>query len=413
MEQPAASTAGSEDAIAAFYESFPYPSRPMYFEAIDDPEFYSAMIRQEVGGAGVGPFDTIWVAGCGTNQALITALKHPRASVIGTDVSGASLEICAENAKKLRISNLTLAECGITQFRRSRQFDLIICTGVIHHNRAPRQCLMNLAEALRDDGVLELMVYNKFHRREISAFQEAVRILLPDDLSHKDRLTRARSLARSITATSELTRYLEDTEEAPDPPWADIWINPFEKSYDVESLWSLAEECELSVETPHLNALDKASNRFLWTLEIADPALSDTFLSLDDRRRWQLVNLLRLDASPMLWFYLRPNRDKRHIRQSDAGRNERFLDCVLQKPSAVRRRYFLSDSGEYELQAQVAPVSSWRPRSEVQELWANADGRRTGADIFRLINRDLGFNSIYKARIMLTVAEFPHLMMCG
>src|SRR5688500_253766 len=50
----------------------------------------------------------IWVAGCGRNQALFTALKFPQATVLGTDISGQSLEACRKNSGQLGITNLEL-----------------------------------------------------------------------------------------------------------------------------------------------------------------------------------------------------------------------------------------------------------------------------------------------------------------
>jgi len=50
----------------------------------------------------------VWVAGCGTNQAVITALMFPGARVLGTDLSEASLEGARRNADQLGVANLEL-----------------------------------------------------------------------------------------------------------------------------------------------------------------------------------------------------------------------------------------------------------------------------------------------------------------
>ena len=50
----------------------------------------------------------MWVAGCGTNQAVITALMFPGARVLGTDLSEASLEGARRNADQLGVANLEL-----------------------------------------------------------------------------------------------------------------------------------------------------------------------------------------------------------------------------------------------------------------------------------------------------------------
>jgi SAM-dependent methyltransferase len=398
------------DSVAAYYGAFPYPWRPAYFDAVDDPGFYSALIRQEAGRPG-GSFERIWVAGCGTNQAVYTALRHPDATVVGTDVSAPSLALCEQTANQLGLKNLSLKQEEITHCDYTRQFDLIICTGVIHCNPEPARCLERLGSALRDDGVLELMVYNKFHRQETMAFQEAGRLLLPGAADQASRMRTARSLAQSVPAGSRLWEGLQETASDSDAAWGDSWAVPAETAYDLEALWSLAQDCGLIIEGPHHDAVNKSGDSFLWTVEIADPQLREAFHALDDRERWQVVNLLRFDNAPMLWFYLRPDRDGQHQRVSDAERNAIFLCSVPSRPTARRRRYLLDDEGTYQLRGEPTPVSSVRPRAEVRDVLALANGQRSGAEIFRLTGRESGFNSVYQARAVLTGPEFGHLVL--
>jgi len=48
-------------------------------------------------------------------------------------------------------------------------FDYIICAGVVHHNADSLESLCSLREALTEEGILELMVYNRFHRIQTTA----------------------------------------------------------------------------------------------------------------------------------------------------------------------------------------------------------------------------------------------------
>src|SRR5262245_56217714 len=80
---------------ADFYGKFPYPRLAMKFERLDDPTFEATMLNQELGDWGHQRFPndpSIWVAGCGTNQAVLTALRFPNATVLGSDLSSESLE---------------------------------------------------------------------------------------------------------------------------------------------------------------------------------------------------------------------------------------------------------------------------------------------------------------------------------
>lgn len=408
---PRPGVAGHESVIRSFYESFPYPWKPMYFDVMSDPYFWSTFVRQETGRHELDPFGDIWVAGCGTNQALITALQHPQARVLGTDASARSLELCENNARAIGVTNLELRHEGIAGSSYAEAFDLVVCTGVIHHNVVPGECLQRLSAALRPQGLLELMVYNFFHRREPRAFQEALGILVPPgSVDPHERLLAARALAASIGVDSSLTRHLHDTASNPEEAWADRWMNPCEDSYTVDSLWDLAHECDLVLEAPRLCGFDKLRDQYRWTLDPLPPALEETFHSLEDRQRWQLVNLLHMNASPMLWFYLRPNSGTGQ-RVTESDRNAIFLDSVLQRPTAVRSRFRRDGDGGYTLDPTTSAVADWQPLPEVREVWEAVDGQRTGHEVFAEVRRSTDFDSVYRARLGLTTVECPHVLL--
>src|SRR5262245_44492402 len=87
---------------ARFYGRFPYPWQPVKFDAVEDDELETVMLNQDVGDFTHRriPIDArVWIAGCGTNQAVQAALRFPNARVLGTDISPASLELCASAAR--------------------------------------------------------------------------------------------------------------------------------------------------------------------------------------------------------------------------------------------------------------------------------------------------------------------------
>src|SRR5256885_11569458 len=75
---------------AEFYRKFPYPWPPMKFDVIQDPYFETVLLNQSLGdweNTTIPKDPRIWVAGCGTNLAVFTALRFPKASVLGSDLS--------------------------------------------------------------------------------------------------------------------------------------------------------------------------------------------------------------------------------------------------------------------------------------------------------------------------------------
>src|SRR6266478_1638497 len=169
-----------------FYGRFPYPWAPMTFPSFKDPAFETIMLNQSIGDCEhctVRPDAKIWVAGCGTNQAIYTALRFPAASIIASDLSDSSLEVCFRHARQLGVTNLVLRYQDINTVDYVNVFDYVICTGVVHHNAHPSLTLTKIAQATKQDGVLELMVYNTFHRTTLRHGKKRYRVSLGLDNS--------------------------------------------------------------------------------------------------------------------------------------------------------------------------------------------------------------------------------------
>jgi SAM-dependent methyltransferase len=107
----------------------------------------------------------ILVAGCGANQAAYHAFKNPSAKVVAIDVSQPSLDHLQFLKDKHSLQNLELRLLPIEELPAlGLDFDLVICTGVLHHLADPAQGMRALAGCLRPDGVASVMVYAKYGR---------------------------------------------------------------------------------------------------------------------------------------------------------------------------------------------------------------------------------------------------------
>ena len=75
-----------DDLNSAFYSRFPYPWRPQTFDFVDDPNLHAKLLNQNIGNweLEASPANPkIWVAGCGTYQAIYTALRFSSRSRYG------------------------------------------------------------------------------------------------------------------------------------------------------------------------------------------------------------------------------------------------------------------------------------------------------------------------------------------
>jgi SAM-dependent methyltransferase len=114
----------------------------------------------------------VLIAGCGTNQAAVFAFTNPLAKVVAVDISRPSLDHLQYLKDKYRLTNLTLHLLPIESLPTlGLDFDLIVSTGVLHHLADPLVGMKALADCVRPDGVLAVMLYAKYGRIGVELLQ--------------------------------------------------------------------------------------------------------------------------------------------------------------------------------------------------------------------------------------------------
>jgi SAM-dependent methyltransferase len=395
-----------------FYGRFPYPWRPESFHFPVDPTLAGKMLAQDLGDFAHSrpPPRRIWVAGCGTNQAIFLALHYPEAQVTGSDLSVTSLDLCARTAKAMGLGNLELKRETILEAPYREAFDLVVCTGVIHHTGDPPGALAKLGAALKQDGAMELMVYNRFHRILTSAVQKAIQLLAGGarKADIETEIALANELVQSFPAGSLTAQFLAQMKGRPEAMVADTLVQPVEFSYTVESLAAMARDCGLEIVAPCPNNHDKAAGRLSWNMAWSSPKLRDRYEALPDLERWQVTNLLMAEASPMLWFYLQ-RRDSRFSRRSEREMNEAFLDARFRKTNALQNYYAAQGDGGYAVSSRQVPYSATRRDAVIGRLFDRVDESRTIGEFLREIGVQQPATVAGQARLQLATSGFPFL----
>ena len=399
---------------AAFYARFPYPWPPQTFSFPSDPEMGCCLLNQNIGNYRHDRFfpgARIWVAGCGTNQAIYTALRYPGCHVVGSDVSEASLEICAETSRQLGISNLLLKKESINEIEYIAEFDYILCTGVVHHNADPKESLEKLHRALRRSGVLELMVYNRFHRQANVAVQKAIRLLCQRSAvgwSCEEELRIARTLLAAFKEESSVQRYLLTLQNVTEAELVDCLIQPIEHGFTMETLTQLAASAGLELLTPAICELDKANKSYDWTVTFSTQALQKASDKLDDISRWMVANLLLAERSPMLWCYLQRG-DSEKPRQTESDVNACFLRTKFKKIACTQGYFRKGTDGRYALAKSAIPFPTGQPPDEARRCYSVHSEQLTMKEVFDLASVRCDFSTVQRVRRALTTTAFPFL----
>ena len=111
----------------------------------------------------------ILVAGCGTGQHVLnTASRFSNARVLAVDLSLNSLSYALRKTNKFGFSNIDYAQADIMELGGlGRQFDLIECSGVLHHLGDPLAGWQILVNLLRPRGIMKIGLYSEAARQHI------------------------------------------------------------------------------------------------------------------------------------------------------------------------------------------------------------------------------------------------------
>ena len=402
------------DAInGRFYGRFPYPWRPLNFLYPSNGMLASAMLSQSLGEwdhhlLPAGP--AIWVAGCGTNQAVVTALHFPLAAITGSDLSQPSLDLCHQTVRSMGVRNVRLRNESINSADYESDFDFIVCTGVIHHNADPKATLRKLARALKPGGVMELMVYNRFHRFMNTAVQKAVRLLSggEEPADWNQQMSLLQQMIEAVPRKCEAAEHLACFRGQPDARVADSLLQPVEHSYTIESLNQLAQDCDLEIVTYCVSEWDKAADSIYWNMQWGSDEMQRRYESLPDLERWQVSNLLLFDRSPMLWFYLQRKDSGRPVK-SERQMAEEFLDRRFRRARCGLRCFTLENGGSYKLSPKPVPYAGMPASGFYGQLLELCDGILTMREAFERAGAEPTFLAATHARILLATSAFPFL----
>lgn len=164
--------------IAQNYEEYPYP-RWIHMET---PRQRRVLLRNFFEEHELAFLDKpleVLVAGCGTgSKAIEYAMDYGNhAQVLAVDLSRASLAYAARMARKLKVNNIRFLQMDLLDVPKlNQQFDIVECTGVLHHMQDPIEGGKALVDRLRDGGIMHISFYSELARRSIVKFRQECKL---------------------------------------------------------------------------------------------------------------------------------------------------------------------------------------------------------------------------------------------
>lgn len=153
-------------AVRAQYEANPYPRwvrMPRWLPPAEPP-------------AKLPPAPRILVAGCGTGQhAIATALRYPNCTVLAVDFSRASLAYALRKTRELGLESIEYRQADILALGAlEERFDLVECSGVLHHLEDPLEGWRILAGLRKPGALMRIGLYSETGRRAVVRARELI-----------------------------------------------------------------------------------------------------------------------------------------------------------------------------------------------------------------------------------------------
>ncbi len=152
------------NAVRAFYEEAPFPG---YRDGETIASLRARAERSEFArllDLAVPGDARIVEIGCGTGQMSLYLARADRL-VVGADLTGASLRLAAAAARRFALDRVLFVETDLNRpALKAGAFDVVYCSGVLHHTPDPAAAFARIAALARPGGLIVLGLYNALAR---------------------------------------------------------------------------------------------------------------------------------------------------------------------------------------------------------------------------------------------------------
>ncbi len=388
--------------VRAQYEDIPFPLRDPRDEArgliITEQDSLGKINHFCFGGRqGFGGGFRVLVAGGGTGDHSIFLAEQLRdydASVTYIDISRASLGIAKERARVRNLDNIEWHHGSILDIASLdlAPFDLISCSGVLHHLPEPERGLAALRSALAPEGAMSLMLYGRMGRLGIHAGQELMRLVNQGVDDRKLKTRHARAVLQSLPQTNWLLRgrdpkevlvsFLEDESNL-----YDTLLHEQDRAYSVMEIYALLAGAQLDL-IEFVSFLSSVpSFRYLYNpmVWISDPAFRSHVATLSRSKQQAIAEAISCMITCHS-FYAAPTAAGRIAAPNDLD----MVPFFLYFDSSNLARHFHDAAGrECAINYRHSTVR-FEPGRFSAELAAGIDGSRCIGELFEMVREKTG-----------------------
>lgn len=249
--------------VQQHYQSYPYPEYPL-IASVRRCDTYAlnlnALWCRFNGTLPPASAKKILIAGCGTFAPYPWSIANPDCRITALDLSERSLRRARLHCLLHWCRNVAY-QCGdlLDSTAISGEFGLIDSYGVLHHLDNPLSGLKSLEARLVPGGVLRIMAYSRYARREEESIRRAFRLL---GISSP---AQARHLLKKARAGSRFADYMVASDEAStDAGIADALLHPKVHTLRIDDLLDLIRQTGLKpLLFAHHGALENVPDEIL------------------------------------------------------------------------------------------------------------------------------------------------------
>ena len=164
------------ETVRAFYEAAPFPGYPprdslAWLRSRAERSAFARLLDRAIPGDA-----RIVEVGCGTGQMSLYLARADRV-VVGADLTMASLRLAADAGRRFELTRATFVESDLNRpGLRAGAFDVVYCSGVLHHTPDPRAAFARVARLARPGGMIVLGLYNSVARIPLRLRRAAARL---------------------------------------------------------------------------------------------------------------------------------------------------------------------------------------------------------------------------------------------